>query len=192
MATNIPSQTSETGVKKPLPKKLLEGVALLSRIARRFKGIASLLSLSGVIATLFLDYQLGRHFGLTSVWFWLIALPIMLPTLLWGWFWYLLDLAINLPERMNTWLKSAKEYSGELIQRVNATERETESTKLSDLGKLGGLAYEVASMGLDAKDVVEILGGSLMLANPLFVTALIVSAGLIGLMDLVTLIWVLF
>ncbi len=192
MATNIPSQTGETGVKKPLPKKLLEGVALLSRIARRFKGIASLLSLSGVIATLFLDYQLGRHFGLTSVWFWLIALPIMLPTLLWGWFWYLLDLAINLPERMNTWLKSAKEYSGELIQRVNATERETESTKLSDLGKLGGLAYEVASMGLDAKDVVEILGGSLMLANPLFVTALIVSAGLIGLMDLVTLIWVLF
>ena len=192
MATNIPSQTGETGVKKPLPKKLLEGVALLSRIARRFKGIASLLSLSGVIATLFLDYQLGRHFGLSSVWFWLIALPIMLPTLLWGWFWYLLDLAINLPERMNTWLKSAKEYSGELIQRVNATERETESTKLSDLGKLGGLAYEVASMGLDAKDVVEILGGSLMLANPLFVTALIVSAGLIGLMDLVTLIWVLF
>ena len=192
MATNIPSQTGETGVKKPLPKKLLEGVALLSRIARRFKGIASLLSLSGVIATLFLDYQLGRHFGLSSVWFWLIALPIMLPTLLWGWFWYLLDLAINLPERMNTWLKSAKEYSGELIQRVNATELETESTKLSDLGKLGGLAYEVASMGLDAKDVVEILGGSLMLANPLFVTALIVSAGLIGLMDLVTLIWVLF
>ena len=192
MATNIPSQTGETGVKKPLPKKLLEGVALLSRIARRFKGIASLLSLSGVIATLFLDYQLGRHFGLTSIWFWLIALPIMLPTLLWGWFWYLLDLAINLPERMNTWLKSAKEYSGELIQRVNATELETESTKLSDLGKLGGLAYEVASMGLDAKDVVEILGGSLMLANPLFVTALIVSAGLIGLMDLVTLIWVLF
>lgn len=192
MATNIPSQTGETGVKKPLPKKLLECVALLSRIARKFKGIASLLSLSGVIATLFLDYQLGRHFGLSSVWFWLIALPIMLPTLLWGWFWYLLDLAINLPERMNTWLKSAKEYSGELIQRVNATELETESTKLSDLGKLGGLAYEVASMGLDAKDVVEILGGSLMLANPLFVTALIVSAGLIGLMDLVTLIWVLF
>jgi hypothetical protein len=75
---------------------------------------------------------------------------------------------------------------------VTSTDTETESTKLSDLGKLGGLAYEVASMGLDAKDVVEILGGSLVLANPLFITALVVSAGAIGLMDLVAVIWILF
>jgi hypothetical protein len=54
------------------------------------------------------------------------------------------------------------------------------------------LAYEVASMGLDAKDVVEILGGSLVLANPLFITALVVSAGAIGLMDLVAVVWILF
>jgi hypothetical protein len=192
LTTSIPSPAEESVVKKPLPKQLFEFVALLSRIARRFKGVASLLTLTGVMATLFLDYQLGRHFGLASVWFWLIAVPLLLPTLLWGWFWYLLDLAINLPERMNAWLKSAKAYSGELVQRVTSTDTETESTKLSDLGKLGGLAYEVASMGLDAKDVVEILGGSLVLANPLFITALVVSAGAIGLMDLVAVIWILF
>jgi hypothetical protein len=190
LTTSIPSPAEESVAKKPLPKQLFEFVALLSRIARRFKGVASLLTLTGVMATLFLDYQLGRHFGLASVWFWLIAVPLLLPTLLWGWFWYLLDLAINLPERMNAWLKSAKAYSGELVQRVTSTD--TESTKLSDLGKLGGLAYEVASMGLDAKDVVEILGGSLVLANPLFITALVVSAGAIGLMDLVAVIWILF
>ena len=192
MTTTIPSEAGESGVKKPLPKKLFEFVALLSRIARRFKGIASLLALTGLIATFFLDFQLSRHIGFTSVWFWLIAVPLMVPALLWGWFWYLLDLAINLPERMNDWLKSAKAYSGELVQKVTASDSETKSTKLSDLGKLGGLAYEVASMGLDAKDVVEILGGSLVLANPLFVTALVVSAGAIGVMDLVTLIWILF
>jgi hypothetical protein len=55
---------------------------------------------------------------------------------------------------------------------------------VTDLKQLGGLAYEITSMGVDAKDLLSILGGSLSLTNPVFLLVLAISAGLIVLLDL--------
>ena len=58
-----------------------------------------------------------------------------------------------------------------------------EKARFKDLGQLAGLAYEVHSLGSDARDLMAILGGTLTLANPVFLFVLGGSALLIGLLD---------
>jgi hypothetical protein len=49
---------------------------------------------------------------------------------------------------------------------------------------LGGLTYEIASMGIDATDLLGILGGTLSFTNPIFLLVLTISAGLIIMLDI--------
>jgi hypothetical protein len=96
-----------------------------------------------------------------------------------------LEEASNLPQRLTAWLGQARNYAGDVVQRLqNDPAMAQKATKVRDLKQLGGLAYEIASMGIDSRDLLGILGGSLSLTNPLFLLVLTISAGLIVLLDI--------
>jgi len=60
--------------------------------------------------------------------------------------------------------------------------------RLTELKGLGGLTYEIAAMGIDATDLLGILGGTLSFTNPIFLLVLAIAAGLIILLDFTALI----
>ena len=61
--------------------------------------------------------------------------------------------------------------------------------RFSDLRALGGLAFDITSMGLDASGLMAILGGALSVTNPIYPLLLGVSVALIGLLDIIALIF---
>ena len=115
----------------------------------------------------------------------ILGVILILPGLVLGWVWYVLDEASTLPQRLTAWASQARDYAGDVVQRLQRDVPATQkATRVTDLKQLGGLAYEITSMGVDAKDLLSILGGSLSLTNPVFLLVLAISAGLIVLLDL--------
>jgi hypothetical protein len=110
---------------------------------------------------------------------------LLLPGLVVGWSWYVLEEASNLPQRLTAWVGQARNYAGDVVQRLQNDPAVTEKVgKVRDLKQLGGLAFEIASMGIDSRDLLGILGGSLSLTNPIFLLVLTIAAGLIVLLDI--------
>ena len=158
---------------------------LVQNLANRFKGIARFLALTGLASGLLLVWLATRAWGLSALWSVLLGGVLLLPGLVVGWSWYVLDEASNLPQRLTTWLSQAGQYAGDVVQRLQSDPATApRASKFSDLKQLGGLAYEIASMGLDSRDLLSILGGSLSLTNPLFLLVLTIAAGLIVLLDI--------
>lgn len=158
---------------------------LVQNLANRFKGIARFLALTGLASGLLLVWLATRAWGLSGLWSVLLGGVLLLPGLVVGWSWYVLEEASNLPQRLSTWLSQAGQYAGDVVQRLQSDPATApRASKFSDLKQLGGLAYEIASMGLDSRDLLSILGGSLSLTNPIFLLVLTISAGLIVLLDI--------
>ena len=158
---------------------------LVQNLANRFKGIARFLALTGLAAGLLLLWLATRAWGLSALWSVLLGGVLLLPGLVVGWSWYVLEEASNLPQRLTTWLGQAGQYAGDVVQRLQSDPATTpRASKFSDLKQLGGLAYEIASMGLDSRDLLAILGGSLSLTNPIFLLVLTIAVGLIVLLDI--------
>ena len=157
---------------------------LVQNLANRFKGIARFLALTGLASGLLLVWLATRAWGLSALWSALLGGVLLLPGLVVGWSWYVLEEASNLPQRLTTWLGQAGQYAGDVVQRLQSDPATApKASKLSDLKQLGGLAYEIASMGLDSRDLLSILGGSLSLTNPIFLLVLTIAVGLIVLLD---------
>lgn len=176
--------------RRVLVDHLLRFAEILQGLSNRFKDVARNLALAGVVGALILDLLMRSAWG----WGWaatLVAgLILVLPALVIGWGWYVLDEASGLPQRILNWLSGAKDYAGDVVQRNFSPEkRQIRASRLSDLKTVGGLAVEIASMGMDATEVFAILGGSLSVTNPLYLLAVTVSVGLIGLLDLIALVW---
>ncbi|RQW82937.1 MAG: hypothetical protein EHM62_02820 [Methylococcus sp.] len=115
----------------------------------------------------------------------LLGVVLLLPGLVVGWSWYVLEEASNLPQRLTAWLGQARNYAGDVVQRLQNDPAVAQKVgKVRDLKQLGGLAFEIASMGIDSRDLLGIFGGSLSLTNPLFLLMLTISAGLIVLLDI--------
>ena len=158
---------------------------LVQNLANRFKGIARFLALSGLASGLLLVWLASRAWGLSALWSVLLGGVLLLPGLVVGWSWYVLEEASNLPQRLTTWLGQAGQYAGDVVQRLQSDPATApRASKFSDLKQLGGLAYEIASMGLDSRDLLSILGGSLSLTNPIFLLVLMIAVGLIVLLDM--------
>ena len=157
---------------------------LVQNLANRFKGIARFLALSGLASALLLVWLATRSWGLSVIWSVLLGVVLLLPGLVVGWSWYVLEEASNLPQRLISWLSQAGQYAGDVVQRLQTDPGVAQKVgKLRDLKQLGGLAYEIASMGIDSRDLLSILGGSLSLTNPIFLLVLMIAAGLIVLLD---------
>jgi hypothetical protein len=158
---------------------VLRFAEILQGISKRFKGMARNLTLSGVVAALVLDLVM-RH-----AWAWSLTVTLIvggllvLPALVVGWGWYVLEEATGLPERLVSWFGGAKSYAGTVVQRVQDQKTMDSPSRLSDLRALGGLAYEITSLGLDASGLLSILGGALSVTNPLYLLVLSVSVALI-------------
>ena len=158
---------------------------LVQNLANRFKGIARFLALTGLASGLLLLWLATRAWGLSALWSVLLGGVLLLPGLVVGWSWYVLEEASNLPQRLTTWLGQAGQYAGDVVQRLQSDPATApKASKFSDLKQLGGLAYEIASMGLDSRDLLSILGGSLSLTNPIFLLVLMIAVGLIVLLDM--------
>lgn len=159
---------------------------LVQNLANRFKGVARFLTLSGLASALLLAWLATRAWGLSVTWSVLLGVILLLPGLVVGWSWYVLEEASNLPQRLTAWVGQARNYAGDVVQRLQTDPAVAQKVgKLRDLKQLGGLAYEVASMGMDSRDLLSILGGSLSLTNPIFLLVLTIAAGLIVLLDIV-------
>lgn len=163
---------------------------LVQNLANRFKGIARFLALTGLASALLLVWLATRAWGLSVIWSVLLGVVLLLPGLVVGWSWYVLEEASNLPQRLTSWLSQAGQYAGDVVQRLQTDPGVAQKVgKLRDLKQLGGLAYEIASMGIDSRDLLSILGGSLSLTNPIFLLVLTIAAGLIVLLDISALIF---
>lgn len=179
-----PESTNSSTLALLLPK--LMGLAgMIRNLAERFKGISRFLAVSGLLATLWLTWFIAQSFGLSLPSTLGIGLVLLLPALVLGWSWYILEQACDMPERLTAWLSQAKGYAGETLQRLTAEESQgPRRGKLGDLGKVGGLVYELRSMQEDTRDLVTIFGGSLALTNPLFLLVLVISATAIVVLDI--------
>lgn len=158
---------------------------LVQNLANRFKGIARFLALTGLASALLLAWLATRAWGLSVIWSVLLGVVLLLPGLVVGWSWYVLEEAGNLPQRLTAWLGQARNYAGDVVQRLQNDPAVAQKVgKIRDLKQLGGLAFEIASMGIDSRDLLGIFGGSLSLTNPIFLLVLTISAGLIVLLDI--------
>jgi hypothetical protein len=165
--------------------KLMGFARMVQNLANRFTGLARFLALSGLLSGLLLAWLATRAWALSA----LIAAPLgvllILPGLVLCWVWYVLDEASNLPQRLMAWAGQARDYAGGVVQRLQTgTPPSEKTTRVTDLKQLGGLAYEITSMGVDAKDLLSIFGGTLSLTNPVFPLVLAIAAGLIMLLDI--------
>ena len=157
---------------------------LVQNLANRFKGMARFLALTGLASALLLVWLATHAWSLSVTWSVLLGVVLLLPGLVVGWSWYVLEEASNLPQRLTAWLGQARNYAGDVVQRLQNDPAVTEKVgKVRDLKQLGGLAFEIASMGIDSRDLLGILGGSLSLTNPIFLLVLTIAAGLIVLLD---------
>lgn len=165
--------------------RLMGFARLVQGLANRFKGMARLLALTGLASALLLTWLATRAWGLSVIWSLVLAVLLLLPGLVVGWSWYVLEEASNLPQRLTAWLGQARNYAGDVVQRLQSDPATApRASRFSDLKQLGGLAYEIAAMGIDSRDLLSILGGSLSLSNPLFLLVLTIAAGLIVLLDI--------
>jgi len=181
--------TPEQERRNAFVSRVLSFAELLQGLSMRFKGAARNLTLSGALAALVLDL-LMRHtwdWSLTLSLF--VGLLLLLPVLIVGWGWYVLSEATGLPGRLLTWFGSARDYAGTVGTRLKADERPSKpESRFSDLRALGGLAFEITSMGLDASGLLAIFGGALSVTNPIYLLLVTISVGLIALLDLIALI----
>jgi uncharacterized membrane protein (DUF485 family) len=158
---------------------------LVQNLANRFKGMARFLALTGLASALLLVWLATRAWGLSVTWSILLGVMLLLRGLVVGWSWYVLEEASNLPQRLTAWVGQARNYAGDVVQRLQNDPAVTEKVgKVRDLKQLGGLAFEIASMGIDSRDLLGILGGSLSLTNPIFLLVLTIAVGLIVLLDI--------
>ncbi len=165
--------------------RLMGFARLVQGLANRFKGMARLLALTGLASALLLTWLTTRAWSLPVTWSLVLAVLLLLPGLVVGWSWYVLEEANNLPQRLTAWLGQARNYAGDVVQRLQSDPATApRASRFSDLKQLGGLAYEIAAMGIDSRDLLSILGGSLSLSNPLFLLVLTIAAGLIVLLDI--------
>ena len=162
--------------------RLMGFARLAEGLAKRFIGVARFAALSGLLAALWLGYVTAHSFGFTLLWASIAGLVLALPGLVMGFCWYVLDEALGLPQRLAECTARLHGYAGDVKQRFQGEPRK-EKARFKDLGQLAGLAYEVHSLGSDARDLMAILGGTLTLANPVFLFVLGGSALLIGLLD---------
>lgn len=178
------ARPAETTFEKILPR-LTRFATVIQNLANRFKGLARFLAVTGLVSALMLDWFATKAWGLSLTTAALLGAVLMLPGLVLGWCWYVLDDASNLPQRLSAWVGQARHYAGDVKQRLQADKPATSGrSRLSDLKQLGGLAYDITAMGSDARDLLTVLGGSLTLTNPVFLLVLAISVGLIGLLDL--------
>lgn len=188
MTLDKPPSASRTTLTELLPK-LMGFARLIQSLANRFKGLARFLALSGLFSALLLDWLATRSWGLSVTWAVVLGVILLVPGLILGWSWYVLEEASNLPQRITQWASQAKNFAGDMVQRMQAEKPKADSRgRLTDLKGLGGLTYEIASMGIDATDLLGILGGTLSFTNPIFLLVLTIAAGLIILLDLTALI----
>lgn len=179
-----PDPASRPTLADLLPK-LMGFARLVQNLANRFKGLARWLAISGVLSALLLDWLTVRAWDLSATWAVVLGTLLLLPGLVLGWSWYVLAEASNLPQRVAQWAGQAKHLAGGVAQRLLADKPPAETSgRLGDLRKLGGLTYDIAAMGLDATDLMAILGGTLSFTNPVFLLVLAISAGLIVLLNL--------
>lgn len=165
--------------------KLMGFARIAQNLANRFTGLARFLTLSGLLSALLLAWLATRAWELSVITAVLLAVFLILPGLVLGWVWYVLDEASNLPQRLMAWAGQARDYAGGVVQRLQTgTPPSEKTTRVTDLKQLGGLAYEITSMGVDAKDLLSIFGGTLSLTNPVFLLVLAIAAGLIMLLDI--------
>lgn len=182
-----PSATGKT-LTELLPK-IMGFARLVQNLANRFKGLARFLALSGLFSALLLDWLATRSWGLSVTWAVILGVILLAPGLILGWSWYVLEEASNLPQRITQWASQAKNFAGDVVQRVQTEKPPAGSTgRLTELKSLGGLTYEIAAMGIDATDLLGILGGTLSFTNPIFLLVLAIAAGLIILLDFTALI----
>lgn len=178
MSTEERVENSDSGRQKVVDHAL-RFAEVLQGLSRRFKGIARNLTLSGLLAAVVLDL-LMRH-----AWAWSLGITLLvgsllvLPSFVVGWGWYVLEEASGLPERLANWFGGAKSYAGTVVGRFQDEKTIDSPSRLSDLRALGGLAYEITSLGLDASGLLSILGGALSITNPIYLVVLSVSIALI-------------
>lgn len=176
---NAPSPSSSVKVTELIPK-LLGLARWVGNLARRFRGGARFLTLSGALATLWLSFRLGHGYG-APLWASLgTASLLLVPVGLIGWCWWILEQACDLPERLRTWLEQTKSSAGDVVQRLSTPDASAKApSRLIEWGKWGALVYELRSMGSDAQELMALFGGSIALTNPLVLVAIVASAGFI-------------
>lgn len=156
---------------------------ILQALSARFKGLARNLTLSGFFAALILDLIMRNAWNWSVTITLIVGTLLLLPSFVIGWAWYVLEEATGLPERLIKWFGGAKTYAGAVANRIQSETSEPPN-RLSDLRAVGGLAYEITSLGLDASGLMAIFGGALSVANPIYLVILAISVALIGLLDL--------
>lgn len=178
------SESPKTQALANLVPKLMGLATLAENLANRFKGAVLFGAGSGLLAAVWLGWFVAHawQFSTTAAYIWGVALAV--PALVAGWCWSVLDDASGMPRRILEWINRVHLYAGGARQRFQgAQEVAAEKGRFKDLWQLGTMLYELRSMGEDARDLFDILKGSLALSNPLFLFALFGSGLAIGLVD---------
>jgi hypothetical protein len=163
--------------------RLMGFARLAESLANRFKGVARFLAVSGLLAAVWLAYAAAHSFGFSPIAAAIAGVAMALPALVLGWIWFVLGEASAMPRRLADWLGRAHGYAGETWQSFQGEQKPGRS-RIGDLKPLAGLAYELRSMGGDARDLALTLRGALSLTNPLFLLLVAASTLAIVLLDI--------
>lgn len=153
--------------------RIAEAVAL-----RNVKKIQTLF-LIGILVAVWLTYYIARSFELTPVSALWILVVFALPPLVLGKLYGMLRKTIGLPQRLLQAMEKLKGRTAEFEQRLKsrASPQPTDQkAKLSELWRLGKVLLEVRSLGGEAREIASVLGEALILANPVFMVVLVISA----------------
>jgi hypothetical protein len=160
--------------------RLLAAARIAEAVAERHAGRLGTFALLGVLAAAWLTWRLASYFELSLISAGLTLFAWTLPALVLAKLQAMLRGAIGLPQRLVGTLAELQGKYHDFRQLAEQPPAVRARPKLSELRKLGRAMLEIRSLGKRARGLVAEVGGSIAIANPLFLIVLLVSMLAVG------------
>jgi hypothetical protein len=185
--SSAPSATFDSQRLNALLEKVLPFARAADAVAQRLVGKVRTLAMAGIAAAAWLIYACYTSLG----WSWAALLPIVVvlliaPLMLWRVV-LMLHSTIGLPQRItdtaNRLLGKANDYR-ELYNNRAQVVGNAKPT-LRQLWSTGKSLLDVKGLSDEAREVVSLAGGALVIANPVFAIVLTIAAAVTALIVLI-------
>jgi len=161
--------------------RLVSVVRLVASIARRSRGLVGFLALLGLASASWLVFYCFKTFQLSWIGLAVTGSLLALPGLLLAYvYWILLEL-LDLPDRLDGYLKTLRGRGDalklKLTQQSGQAQPSDQPARSFGLWGLGKALVEMQSLAANFQDIAFLWGNVLVISNPVFVLMIAIAAG---------------
>ncbi len=158
-------------------------------VANRNKQHVRNLALLGLVSAVWVSYYFQQLFALSAMTTMTMLVVLLVPGLALGRTYFALREIGDLPRRLEQYLGTVKnsvtDYRDSVKSRLSS---EAAKFRLSEVLSIGKELREVVSVARDSAELSSLLGGALLLGNPIFLLFLLFASGISALIFLAALV----